>query len=96
MSSYGISRESGMAAASRYPSCSGSSSSHSPQMITVGAVIVPHSDGGTAVVSPARPAFHTWRHHYAQAQLGFLDDGPQKPIQIWSRLSRRPLLAGGN
>jgi phosphoserine phosphatase len=31
-----------------------------------------------------------------QAKLGFLDDGPQKPIQIWSRLGRRPLLAGGN
>lgn len=28
--------------------------------------------------------------------LGFLDDGPQKPIQIWSHLGRRPLLAGGN
>ena len=28
--------------------------------------------------------------------LGFLDDGPQKPIQIWSRIGRRPLLAGGN
>jgi len=31
-----------------------------------------------------------------KAQLGFLDDGPQKPIQIWSRTGRRPLLAGGN
>jgi phosphoserine phosphatase len=31
-----------------------------------------------------------------QEGLGFLDDGPQKPIQIWSRLGRRPLLAGGN
>jgi hypothetical protein len=31
-----------------------------------------------------------------KAQLGFLDDGPQKPIQIWSRVGRRPLLAGGN
>ena len=29
-------------------------------------------------------------------KLGFLDDGPQKPIHIWSRLGRRPLLAGGN
>jgi phosphoserine phosphatase len=28
--------------------------------------------------------------------LGFLDDGPQKPIQIWSRVGRRPLLACGN
>jgi hypothetical protein len=31
-----------------------------------------------------------------QAALGFLDDGPQKPIQIWNRIGRRPLLAGGN
>jgi phosphoglycolate phosphatase-like HAD superfamily hydrolase len=31
-----------------------------------------------------------------QASLGFLDDGPQKPIQIWSRTGRRPLLACGN
>jgi phosphoserine phosphatase len=31
-----------------------------------------------------------------KAQLAFLDDGPEKPIQIWSRVGRRPLLAGGN
>ena len=31
-----------------------------------------------------------------QADLGFLDDGPEKPIQIWSRIGRRPLVAGGN
>jgi len=31
-----------------------------------------------------------------KAKLGFLDDGPQKPIEIWSRIGRRPLLAGGN
>jgi phosphoglycolate phosphatase-like HAD superfamily hydrolase len=31
-----------------------------------------------------------------KAKLGFLDDGPQKPIQIWSRGGRRPLVAGGN
>ena len=29
-------------------------------------------------------------------KLGFLDDGPQKPIHIWTRVGRRPLLAGGN
>jgi phosphoglycolate phosphatase-like HAD superfamily hydrolase len=26
----------------------------------------------------------------------YLDDGPQKPIRIWSRIGRRPLLAAGN
>jgi len=31
-----------------------------------------------------------------KGQLGFLDDGPQKPIQIWTHVGRRPLLAGGN
>jgi hypothetical protein len=31
-----------------------------------------------------------------KAGLGFLDDGPQKPIEIWNRIGRRPLLAGGN
>ena len=25
-----------------------------------------------------------------------LDDGPEKPVRIWSRVGRRPLLAGGN
>ena len=31
-----------------------------------------------------------------KAAVGFLDDGPQKPIHIWSHVGRRPLLAGGN
>ena len=31
-----------------------------------------------------------------KAALAFLDDGPQKPIQIWTHIGRRPLLAGGN
>jgi hypothetical protein len=26
----------------------------------------------------------------------YLDDGPEKPIRIWSRTGRRPMLAGGN
>ena len=26
----------------------------------------------------------------------YLNDGPEKPIRIWSRIGRRPLLAGGN
>ena len=35
----------------------------------------------------------TIRH---KAEADYLDDGPQKPIRIWSRIGRRPLLAGGN
>jgi phosphoglycolate phosphatase-like HAD superfamily hydrolase len=30
------------------------------------------------------------------AAPGYLDDGPEKPIRIWSRTGRRPLLAAGN
>lgn len=29
-------------------------------------------------------------------QLDYLDDGPEKPIRIWSRTGRRPLVAAGN
>jgi hypothetical protein len=31
-----------------------------------------------------------------KAEPDYLDDGPQKPIRIWSRIGRRPLVAGGN
>jgi hypothetical protein len=31
-----------------------------------------------------------------KAEADYLDDGPQKPIRIWSRTGRRPLLAVGN
>jgi phosphoserine phosphatase len=31
-----------------------------------------------------------------KAQADYLDDGPEKPIRIWSRTGRRPLLAAGN
>ena len=30
------------------------------------------------------------------AELDVFDDGPAKPVRIWSRTGRRPLLAGGN
>jgi phosphoglycolate phosphatase-like HAD superfamily hydrolase len=29
-------------------------------------------------------------------ELDYLDDGPEKPVRIWSRTGRRPLLAAGN
>jgi haloacid dehalogenase-like hydrolase len=29
-------------------------------------------------------------------ELDVLDDGPEKPVRIWSRVGRRPILAGGN
>jgi hypothetical protein len=31
-----------------------------------------------------------------QAHLDVLDDGPVKPTRIWSRIGKRPILAGGN
>ena len=31
-----------------------------------------------------------------KAEADYLDNGPQKPIRIWSRTGRRPLLAAGN
>jgi len=30
------------------------------------------------------------------ARPDYLNDGPEKPVRIWSRVGRRPLLAGGN
>jgi phosphoserine phosphatase len=29
-------------------------------------------------------------------EADYLDDGPEKPVRIWSRIGRRPLLAAGN
>ena len=31
-----------------------------------------------------------------EAETDFFDDGPVKPVRIWSRIGRRPILAGGN
>jgi phosphoserine phosphatase len=31
-----------------------------------------------------------------KSKIEFFDDGPQKPVRIWSRVGRRPLVAGGN
>jgi hypothetical protein len=30
------------------------------------------------------------------AEPDYFDDGPVKPVRIWSRVGRRPILAGGN
>jgi hypothetical protein len=49
---------------------------------TPGFVWSPSDDGGGTVTHAA--------------SMDYLDDGPQKPIRIWSRVGRRPLLAGGN
>ena len=31
-----------------------------------------------------------------KAEMEYFDDGPTKPLRIWSRIGRRPLIAGGN
>ncbi|HEY7342627.1 MAG TPA: HAD family hydrolase, partial [Ktedonobacterales bacterium] len=31
-----------------------------------------------------------------KSKIEFFDDGPEKPVRIWSRVGRRPILAGGN
>ena len=31
-----------------------------------------------------------------KAAMEFFDDGPEKPIRIWSRIGRRPILSVGN
>ncbi len=33
---------------------------------------------------------------YTTAQPEFLDDGPVKPVRLWSRIGRRPIFAAGN
>jgi len=31
-----------------------------------------------------------------KSEMEFFDDGPEKPVRIWSRLGRRPVIVGGN
>ena len=31
-----------------------------------------------------------------QPEVDYLDDGPEKPVRIWNRVGRRPMLAAGN
>jgi hypothetical protein len=33
---------------------------------------------------------------FTTAQPEFLDDGPAKPVRLWSRIGRRPIFAAGN
>lgn len=35
-------------------------------------------------------------HVYTTSEPEFLDDGPMKPVRLWSRIGRRPILAAGN
>jgi hypothetical protein len=31
-----------------------------------------------------------------KSKIDFFDDGPEKPVRIWSRIGRRPIMAAGN
>jgi hypothetical protein len=33
---------------------------------------------------------------FTTSQPEFIDDGPMKPVRLWSRIGRRPILAAGN
>ena len=50
--------------------------------------------GSTSVLAYAERRAR--RHDHPRPGPDFLDDGPEKPIRIWSRTGRRPLLAAGN
>jgi phosphoglycolate phosphatase-like HAD superfamily hydrolase len=52
-----------------------------PRERVIGSSVTLAYEGGTITHTPAPE---------------YMDDGPQKPIRIWSRVGRRPLLAGGN
>jgi phosphoserine phosphatase len=52
-----------------------------------------HVIGSSAALAYSSDGGGTITH---KAEADYLDDGPQKPIRIWSRTGRRPLLAGGN
>ena len=49
------------------------------------------SSSGLSFVADERGA-----HVMREAVVEFLNDGPVKPISIWDRTGRRPILAGGN
>ena len=49
--------------------------------------------GSTAALACTSDGGGTIAH---KAEADYLDDGPEKPLRIWSRTGRRPLLAAGN
>ncbi|MCD5344994.1 HAD family hydrolase [Agromyces sp. H3Y2-19a] len=55
--------------------------------------IPPERVVGSAFGLSYDPETHEVRY---AAGLDVFDDGPEKPVRIWSRIGRRPLFAGGN
>ena len=53
-----------------------------PERVIGSSLVLEYAEGGAAVVY--------------KAGMEFFDDGPTKPVRIWSRIGRRPILAFGN
>jgi phosphoserine phosphatase len=51
---------------------------------------------GSSVALEYRESDDDTRDVMYKMEMEFFDDGPAKPVRIWSRIGRRPLLAGGN
>jgi haloacid dehalogenase-like hydrolase len=56
----------------------------SPERVIGSAFGLGFDDGG----DDAKPVY--------KSAIEFFDDGPEKPVRIWSRVGRRPLVTGGN
>jgi hypothetical protein len=51
---------------------------------------------GSSVAVEYRESDDDTRDVIYKSEMEFFDDGPTKPVRIWSRIGRRPVLACGN
>ena len=51
---------------------------------------------GSSVAIEYREGDDDSRDVLYKSEMEFFDDGPAKPVRIWSRIGRRPVFAGGN
>ncbi len=51
---------------------------------------------GSSVAIEYREGDDDSRDVLYKSEMEFFDDGPTKPVRIWSRIGRRPVVAGGN
>jgi hypothetical protein len=51
---------------------------------------------GSSVATEYRESDDDRREVMYKTEMEFFDDGPTKPVRIWSRIGRRPILACGN
>jgi hypothetical protein len=75
---------------------------HHPFWMTLDRVSSTIGRRGSLRVRSAQPASLAYTNDDAGGAIthtpapDYLDDGPEKPIRIWSRTGRRPLVAAGN